>query len=73
MSECIHLRPDHLREILVTAVDSLFVNGQGHVADRLVLIAGTSPQQDLGGWCRAAIVDRLMDALAAETRKLRGI
>lgn len=53
-----------LRALIAEAVDSLFVNGQGERADRLVLTRDGVPPRDLGGWCPAAIVDRLAAALA---------
>ncbi len=46
-------------------VDGLFVNGSGQKADRLVLVADGPPSRDLGGWCKQAIADRLMVALAS--------
>jgi hypothetical protein len=41
--------------------DYLFVNGQGQEADRLVLT--TKEGKDLGGWCKRAVVDRIVDNL----------
>jgi len=39
-------------------VGSLMVNGQGEMADRLVLKAGhPGPERDLGGWSRSAAID----------------
>lgn len=43
-------------------VASLFVNGGGQIAERLVLTDATG--RDLGGWCRGAIRDRI-EAFAA--------
>jgi hypothetical protein len=40
-------------------VDSLFINGSGERADRLVLTQDGPPSRDLGGWCRGALVDQL--------------
>lgn len=52
-----------LQALVEQAVDSLFVNGQGERADRLVLTRDSDPPRDLGGWCKGAIVDRLLAAL----------
>jgi len=41
--------------------ESLFVNGQGEQADRLVLTSADG--KDLGGWCRRAVVDQIMKTL----------
>lgn len=54
-------------DALEAAVDSLFVNGGGQKAERLVLTDKNG--RDLGGWCRQAIVDRLREALAERTRR----
>jgi hypothetical protein len=51
------------RDVVTRIVDSLFVNGQGDVAERLVLTSKHG--RDLGGWCRGAIVDRILDGLSA--------
>lgn len=49
-------------------VESLFVNGAGARADRLVLTMDTTPKQDLGGWSRGAIAEQIREALAARLR-----
>jgi hypothetical protein len=41
-------------------VDGLFTNGSGQKADRLVLTVDLKPPRDLGGWCRGAVVDRIL-------------
>lgn len=46
---------------VAAAVSSLFVNGAGERAERLVLTSADG--RDLGGWCEGAIVDRLCDGL----------
>lgn len=43
---------------------SLFTNGQGQRAQRLVLTVDGPPLRDLGGWCERAVVDRIAEALA---------
>lgn len=43
-------------------VESLFVNGGGDVAERLVLT--DAAKRDLGGWCRGAIRDRVLALLS---------
>jgi len=55
-------------------VDDLFRNGAGEEADRLLLIqdgAFMAPDiakpRDLGGWCKAAVLDRV-NALLAQAR-----
>ncbi len=45
-------------------VDGLLVNGSGQKADRLVLMQD-APKRDLGGWCRAALYDRIYYPLEA--------
>jgi hypothetical protein len=54
----------HLEQLIARFVDDLFVNGSGQQADRLVLTVDGPPSRDLGGWCKAAIADRLREALA---------
>lgn len=54
-----------LRALLEDAVDGLFVNGSGQRATRLVLFCDAT-QRDLGGWCKGAILDRLLAALDKE-------
>lgn len=57
--------PD-LGKVIEQFVDSLFVNGAGERADRLVLTVDGPPSRDLGGWCRSAIVDRLHAVLSGD-------
>ena len=51
-----------LRQLIAEIVDGLFTNGSGQKADRLVLTVDGS-SRDLGGLCRAAVVNRLEAAL----------
>lgn len=57
------------RARLTQIVDDLFVNSFGERADRLVLTIDGPPRRDLGGWCRQAIVDRLVALLVPEDRE----
>ena len=41
--------------------DKLFVNGNGQKAERLVLMSPA--QKDLGGWCKQAVIDRIVESL----------
>jgi hypothetical protein len=46
----------------------LFTNSNGDEADRLVLRTDPPrPVRELGGWCRAAVVDRIVAALSTGT------
>jgi hypothetical protein len=54
------------RELLAAVesiVDYLFVNGVGEEAGRLVLTSEDG--RDLGGWCRGAVRDAILDGLRA--------
>ena len=45
-------------------VERLFVNGFGEKAERLVLVQGSGRwQTDLGGLCRNAVRDRVLEVL----------
>ena len=46
-------------------VESLFTNGFGTKADRLVLMRDVD-KRDLGGWCRGAVRDRISTAIRRE-------
>jgi hypothetical protein len=49
--------------IATKIADELFRNGSGQKADRLVLVQG---DRDLGGWCKAAVIDRIEKELGYE-------
>lgn len=51
-------------------VGSLFVNGQGEQADRLVLVGAPPLERDLGGWTCEAAVSTVEKALRQEIRHL---
>lgn len=48
-------------------VATLFVSGSGAVASRLVLTSNDG--RDLGGWCREAVRDRVLEWLATRVRE----
>ena len=54
-----------LRDRIERVVDELFVNGSGARAERQVLVDASG--RDLGGWCRGAIVDRVVAAFEGGT------
>lgn len=62
------------RQLAEKIADDLFRNGQGHEADRLVLMkdntdtTGRDWPKDLGGWCKSAVVDRIAAALTPDAR-----
>ena len=49
------------RELAEKIAASLFTNGSGEKAERLVLRKHS--ETDLGGWCEAAVRDRIEDLL----------
>lgn len=51
------------RKLAEEIVGTLFVNGQGEHADRLVLTVDGPTNRDLGGWCCAAAVDAVEKVL----------
>lgn len=53
-------KQERAREIAEAATESLFVNGNGDKAERLVLVSGKS---DLGGWSRAPVADIILAAM----------
>jgi hypothetical protein len=57
---------DPIAQIAEEFVERLFTNGGGDVADRLVLTVDAHPRRELGGWCRGAIIDRLVVLLRAQ-------
>lgn len=57
-------------EAALEIAESLFTNGSGSKAERLVLWQDTT-QRDLGGWCRAAVADRIDAALARAREEAR--
>jgi hypothetical protein len=70
------------RQLAEYIAASLFVNGAGQYADRLILAVDGPPSRDLGGWCLKAVADRIElalrgveiepeSALRAEVQRLR--
>ncbi len=57
-----------LRQKIAQAVDELFRNNMGEIADRLVLTVDVpgGKNRDLGGWNRAAVTALLCVALDTE-------
>lgn len=58
------------REVAEQIADDLFTNGQGDEASRLVLVQNKNPDDlsedwPIGGWCKAAVVDRITRVLDA--------
>ncbi|MGE3278055.1 MAG: hypothetical protein AB7O67_23330 [Vicinamibacterales bacterium] len=62
-------RPSEAERIADAVVSRLFVNGMGEQADRLVLTVDR-PYRDLGGWCRGAVRDVVIDALRSPSPAL---
>jgi hypothetical protein len=55
--------------ILASAIArALFTNGQGEVADRLILTVDGPRPRDLGGWSEAAAIDQIVRVLSAPAR-----
>lgn len=52
--------PRLVERIAEEIVEDLFKNGLHEEADRLVLMQGN---RDLGGWCRKAVKDRIVEKL----------
>lgn len=52
--------PHGMRDAVKEAVEYLFTNGSGQKAHRLVLTSVNG--QDLGGWCKQAVIDRILEA-----------
>lgn len=50
----------NIRALAEAIADDLFVNGFGERAERLVL---TFDRQDLGGLCRAAVIERVEERI----------
>lgn len=59
-----------MKELIDEFVESLFTNGAGSKAERLLLWRDTD-KANLGGWSRAAIRDRIADFLALREKKLK--
>lgn len=55
--------PDPVRALAERIADKLFTDGDGKVADRLVMVDEQNRMG--GGWCRGAVVDRIIDIFAA--------
>lgn len=51
------------RQLAEEIAGSLFVNGAGQHAERLVLTVDGPPERDLGGWSLTAAVDVIEKAL----------
>ncbi len=62
------MTPDETRRIGERIADRLFTNGQGKRAGRLVLTVDGPPKLDLGGWCRAAVIDQIVEELAMQEK-----
>jgi hypothetical protein len=54
---------ERLTALVQQIVDDLFTNGSGQRADRLVLTIDGPPTRNLGGWCREAIRDRILEEI----------
>lgn len=54
------------RKIATAIADNLFVNGNGTHAERLMLVGADG--RDLGGWCKQAVVDVIVDELKPAVR-----
>jgi len=52
-------------------VDDLFTNGAGQKAERLVLVG--SMGDSLGGWCKEAIIDRIILKLEITNKRRKKI
>ena len=53
-----------LAEVVAAQIaDRLFVNGDGKKAQRLMLISPNG--KDLGGWCKQAAIDQILQVLRA--------
>lgn len=59
---------DEASSLAKRIADDLFVNGMGQEAERLVLTVDGPPTRDLGGWCKAAVVDRISGILMERSR-----
>lgn len=59
---------DSARCLVEKIVEDLFTNGFGQKAERLVLTSVDG--RDLGGWCRGAMRDRILDGLNAEAGRI---
>lgn len=55
------------RVIAESIATDLFTTGFGDEASRLVLL--NSDGNDIGGWCKSAVVDRIVVILAAWNRR----
>lgn len=53
-----------IRGLAELIADDLFTNGNGDRGDRLVMVQEGNAR-DLGGWCRNAVVDRVVTILTA--------
>lgn len=53
---------NHVRELAEKIAKQLFHNGMNEKASRLKMI-GAQPDEDLGGWCLGAVVDRVETVL----------
>lgn len=68
-SEQLEGEVESIRKAIELATDRLFTNGVGEHAERLVLTSASG--KDLGGWCKKAVVDQLIEAIAPEGPKAR--
>lgn len=58
------------RELAEKIAADLFTNGNGDKGDRLVMVQEPqeAPRRDLGGWCQAAVVNRVENILKQKSR-----
>lgn len=59
-------------ESVAAAVETLFVNGVGERATRLVLVDDNRGKRDLGGWCMEAIADHLCKQFGLKLPRRKG-
>ena len=53
------------RELAMQIARDLFTNGMGQIGERLVMVVESrGERRDLGGWCEAAVGDRIFAALS---------
>lgn len=51
---------------IARVIGSLFVNGNGQQAERMVLVNDTLAQSNLGGWGKEPMIDRVCKMLEIE-------
>ena len=60
------LTQDEQEQIAQKITDRLFVNGVGQHAERLLLVRDRPAKIELGGWCKQAVIDQILDVLSEQ-------